>query len=498
MSGEAGGALLGGAILICAAPAILAGGAALAAGYGLIRGGVALAKYLSGRSEKKKYQKQIAVNNCSAELSAAYKNMLGVSARQEKQFEEFAGQLTQEMNSMGLRLSNLSKSSDDTAFLQKEVQNAHKALTAQLVQRSAEVRKSVLQESKAQLKACTKELEEDLTRKAKLETWSKKTAEHLALQKTLAAEALRDARASQQALKSIAQSSGNIGFQRQCAAIDAQLKSAEESYKAGMYQLAFSDAKNVVMQCAVLVSDHIRNEMETDMMIAEILAELETVYGEMEKGRKVRFTNRTNNRAVEADLNQFSQGMYAKMMHEIQKEIQKLMSAEPGTLSAYHLDELRRRTEEEIIPKAMHVMETAKTVMQQFYEREYALSVIAKHMEEQNYTVNWRAPVGGDPSQELVVNFVRENTGESVSVSLSSDAGAGDIADMALNIYSFTNGAEASEEKRQAFRRELMDALRKVGFGGSIDCLGEVNQSSDKTEYLSKNATLEKKTNTII
>ena len=49
MSGEAGGALLGGAILICAAPVILAGGAAVATGYGLIRGGVALAKYLLTR-----------------------------------------------------------------------------------------------------------------------------------------------------------------------------------------------------------------------------------------------------------------------------------------------------------------------------------------------------------------------------------------------------------------------------------------------------------------
>lgn len=262
-----------------------------------------------------------------------------------------------------------------------------------------------------------------------------------------------------------------------------------------MYQLAFSGAKNVIMQCAVLTTAHVRDELETDMMVSEILVMLETLYGEMEKGRKVSFVNQTNNQPVEADLNQFSQGAYVRTMREIQTEIQSVTS---GAKTVYELEEARRRAEEEIIPKAIHVMQTARTVMQQFYEREYALTIIAGHMKEQNYLVKWRAAAGGDPSQELVVNFIRESTGESISVSLSADANAGDIANMALSIHSFTNGVEASEAEREAFRRELMEALRASGFEGQIRCLGRPSQSSDKKEYLSKEETLNRKTRNII
>ena len=43
-----------------------------------------------------------------------------------------------------------------------------------------------------------------------------------------------------------------------------------------------------------------------------------------------------------------------------------------------------------------------------------------------------------------------------------------------------------------------MKALRDAGFEGNIECLGKENQSSDKTEYLSKEAIHKKKTKNII
>ena len=495
MSGEAGGALLGVAVLVAAAPLVLGVAAAGAAGYGLIRGGIALSKHHAKKSEERAQQKQLFINNCSAELSTTYSRIRGISEQQQREYAAFAEELAKEMESMGMRLSEITRSGNDTAFIEKEIRKAHQTLTTQLTCRTAEARKKIVRESRQQLKQCTAELESELNRKSKLEIWVKQTAESLAMQKSLAAEVIRDAKSSLEVLRTIAESSSEPGVKRQYAAVAEQLKNAESSQEAGMYQLAFSGAKNVIMQCAVLTTAHVRDELETDMMVSEILVMLETLYGEMEKGRKVSFVNQTNNQPVEADLNQFSQGAYVRTMREIQTEIQSVTS---GAKTVYELEEARRRAEEEIIPKAIHVMQTARTVMQQFYEREYALTIIAGHMKEQNYLVKWRAAAGGDPSQELVVNFIRESTGESISVSLSADANAGDIANMALSIHSFTNGVEASEAEREAFRRELMEALRASGFEGQIRCLGRPSQSSDKKEYLSKEETLNRKTRNII
>ena len=71
MSGEGGGALIGGVILIAAAPYILAGAAAVGAVVGLIKLGSAAA----GAAERHHHETELKVERCSEELSGVYSRL---------------------------------------------------------------------------------------------------------------------------------------------------------------------------------------------------------------------------------------------------------------------------------------------------------------------------------------------------------------------------------------------------------------------------------------
>ena len=494
MSGEAGGVVLGALVVVALAPYVLAAGAAAAVGYGIYKGSVAAGKQYQKKKEEEEKKKQAFINECSAELQSTYQQMFSISASQQKQFEDFKAGLDAELSEMGSQLEALAKSSSDVSFLQKKIDEAHAQLTATLKAKYSETGSAIVKESKAKLSECTATLESQLKAKNSLAVWASKTEQHMVMQKALASDALSNAKASIEALRVLADGNADISFKNKCIALENQLKKAQRSFDAQSYQMAFSAANTIITQCAVLTSEQLVNEAEIDLMTAHVLTLLEACYAEMEKNRFVEFENQKTGRIHKADLNQFSQGKYKGVMRKIRKEIEHITSS-PQTL--FTLEQALNRAENELIPEAQHWTETARRIMQKYFERDAALKAIAEYMEKQNYKVNWMAAAGKDPSQELVVNFTGPYNDETISLVLSSDATAGDVTQMALEVYSYSNGDPISEQERQRFRDLVTEALKEAGFVGELSCTGKLNESAENNDFRSREETQQKQTNAL-
>lgn len=492
MSGEAGGAILGIAAVVALAPVVLTAAAVGAVGYGLIRGGIALARHSARKAQERQARHELFVSECSADLSRTYDNMERIAQSQAASFQNLAGQMSDRMQTLGSELQKITSDHSHREMIDAGISGVTKQVSKTMTAGFQQLHDEMRQESSRQLAACTATLDASLEEQEELVRWADKTEAGLQMQKAAAAQLIRDAEASVRLIQSLSQRSGEPRFRQEALAVESALAKAKNAFSSGAYQAAFSSARSVIRQCAILSSEHVQRELEADALAAEAQMKLEALHAEMEKARLLVFRNesREDMREEHADLNQFTQGAYVRLMGEIDGKIKSLTPEQVGNMSIYELTELIKWVDDELTPRVRKTIESAGKNVKLYYEKLYALRVIQEYMYEQNYTVGWVAPAGGDPCQEIVVNFRNDITGESVSVTLDADAQAGDIVGMALNIYSYTNGQEASEEKREEFREKLMAALQEAGFTGRLSCTGSEGKSSQKTVYQRKDEVL--------
>ena len=104
MSGDIGGLLIGGPLLISIAPMIIAGATAVGVTYGAVKIGSALGKQAIKYSQEKKRQKQLVVDECSNELKSTYRQMQNVLQKETDSFERHAQAMSREYDAVSKQL----------------------------------------------------------------------------------------------------------------------------------------------------------------------------------------------------------------------------------------------------------------------------------------------------------------------------------------------------------------------------------------------------------
>ncbi len=488
MSGEAGGVIVGGMVALAVAPVIITGAAALGLAYGAIRLGGFLGKQALEYAAARKRENELKVVACSSQLENMYTQMRSVVREETDRHTRFAQEMGQYFSRMGADLQTMRAQGASVEELEKKLEISRKSMNAKLGEESAAFRSQIIAQGKAGLSQCVETIEKSNRERAELVRWADKSAAAQSMQRASAQDMLRDAEASCRLLQAMAESSKNSSFASQVQAVFATLQHSKTMMEQGMYQSAFSSARTVVRECAVLASEKVQNELEADMVAMELQARTEGLLEEMRAQRYVEFVDETKKvkKKVKADLCQFSQGKYKHMMETLET-LSARLAAEGPTASAYEMQQIARRFDTELEPEARRIVDRSYKVMRGYYERLHVLEVVADFMTQQDYKMDWAMPVGGDASQKLVVHFVQKSTNNTISVTLDNDVDSGDIARMAMEILTFYgSGRPVTEAEKKQLREDLNAALAKAGLGGQLACQGKVNQPSDQVQMNSK------------
>ena len=488
MSGEAGGAIIGGVLVVACAPYVIAGTAMIGLAYGTLKAAGYLGKHAWEYFEKRQREKELNVSQCSTQLEALYSQMRSVVNGQVTAHRDFAEQMSKQFETLGEELKEFVSDESSVEELERRIAAGRGVITQKLSEESKVIRKRIIEDGEKQLARCIETINQSNAEKEALVQWSDRTLAAAALQKSMAQEMLRDAEASYRVVESMAKSCSDATFQNQVSGIFAALQKARAMMDAQMYQGAFANAKTVIRESAIMASEHVQNELEMDMLAMEMRAKLEGLCEEMKAQRYIEFVDETkrNKKKVRVDLDHFSQGKYKKQIELLEEYIAKCSQ---GLSTVYEYERFRSQYEEEIEPETRHIIDFSQKIMRGYYDRMHVLEVVADFMTEQDYQMDWAMPAGGDASQKLVVHFVQKTTGNTVSITLDNDVASGDIAKMAMEILTFYgNDRPVTEAEKQELREHLNAALSRAGFGGVLGCKGQVNQPSARTEMDSKEA----------
>lgn len=494
MSGDSGGIILG----LVAAPVILAGAAVGGVAYGAVKAGGFLVRSAADYARRKRAEKAIVVNNCSAELDGMYQNMNLIMQQQAKTYQDLTLQTQQKLDAAANDLNRMAESAavPDLTALNQQISTSYEAVNQVIAGHCDTVREEVIAAGRSSLNACARTMEDAGRAKAELMDWKQQGEAARAQQKAMAHSSLRDAEASIRMMQQLAADAGDPGLQAQFDSLHSACQTARQNYDDGLYEAAFSGSRTVIRQVAMTVAAHQADRMELDYAAMNLQARLEGLIGEMERRRYVEYTaDVTPGEEYEEDLDEFSQGQYSAM----QALLEAKRSEYANPVSVYEVQKMTAEFETVLQPRAVRTMEVAQQVMLGYHEKLKVLDVVSEFMKGQNYTMDWAAPVGDDMSQKLVVHFANRVTGSAISVTLDNRAESGDIAKMALEVLTFyEGGSHVSEDQKKHLRTQLNQALREAGVMGSVECQGQVDKPSSKPTLNSEEGVLDEQVRRIL
>lgn len=478
MSGDAGGLI---AALVLA-PVVLAGAAVVGVAYGALHAGGYLLKGANNYAQKKKKEKQLVVDNCSAELDGIYRKMESVIQNQADAFSTLSAKTSAQIDRIAKELQAEANNAPaaDLAALNKTLDKARDAMTKSMHAHSEVVKTDILDKGREDLVRCAKALESADAAKADLVEWKTHNAAALAQQKAAAYDALRDARASVKLMQKLAAASRNDAFRLQTQTMEEACIDAGKKFVDGMYEASFTGSRAVIRQVAMNVASQQAEQLELDFAAMQLQARMEGLIAELEQRRYLHIPTASDcDEDLDEDLNDYSQGKYAEIQALLAKKLDEIRN--PANYTSVW--KMTQEFENELEPRATHIVEVSQQVMQGYHEKLRILDAVEEFMESQNYQMDWAAPVGDDMSQKLVVHFVNKQAKSSISVTLDSEATAGSVAKMAMEVLTFySNGNPVSEAEKAQLRQELNLTLKKAGVMGSISCQGQMNQPSSKPE----------------
>ncbi len=437
--------------------------------------------------QRRQREEQLALNNCSRELDSLYENMRNTVREERLANEAYQEQMANRFERIAEELNNIGTQQVTAEMLDSRIAQSRKQINAEYT-KQREAFKAQIDKGNAAISQTIAKIDQSNAEKQQLVQWEQQTAAAIQMQRAAAESALRDAEASVKLLKSMAESDGDIEFRRKAGSIEAAYNRARSMFDQSMYQGSFANARTVIRETAMTVSEHIQEQLEADVLENQLRARLEGLLEELAQRRFIVFNNgaRADKRQEKGDLYKFSQGKYKETVQSLEQQLE-VLDAKSGTLTGYELNKAIEEFDNETQPSAKRMVDKSVNIMRGYYERLIALDVIADFMTEQNYTMQWAAPVANDLSQKLVVNFRQNNTGNEISVTLDNDFDSGDLSKMAMEVLTFNgSGQPVSETEKQRLRSMLNKKLEQAGLKGNIACSGNVNRESDRKEYTSK------------
>ena len=488
MSGEGGGIIVGGLIMMAILPVVVGGAAVAATAYGayhLVRAGYRAAK----RSNERK---QLRVEQCSAGLSRMY-DELNQRMQEQRQVEN------------SLREKALKRI--EAAARDLETFRESKPSTEQMIRRTAAFREEmqrVFQDERQQeltliREKSSRDMQELISAAQRFSEsnsaavqWEQKTEAAKNMQRIYAEGLLRDAEASVRLASGMKGQYPGSSFDREVSVLETSLAAAKQSFESGMFQSSCAQAQAIVSNCARTLIEHEQSAMEIMEMQADLQALAEALEAEVKERRTVTFdlpdlrTKKT--RSVTEDLDDFSQGELEKLQNSIRSLTESLRSV---SVSRGELMKLRRQYD--VLRKnADTILTRSAQELVKHYDRMSALEVVADAMKEQNYTVDWALPEGDDPTQKLVVHFTNKVTGNTVSVTLDQDMDSRDVRRLTMEIlFYYDSGAPVPEAEKKRIRKYLDSKLNEAGFMADVaHCTGAIDQSCPDRTYADEEAVM--------
>lgn len=481
MSGDGGGILIGALFLVGALPYILAATAAVAAAIGVVKvGQVAFSAAVEHHNKT-----QLAVDECSAELSGLYSKLEAAVARQDQMGDAFFKKLDAEMSKVeaDARQAVEANREESVAAAEKVLRDVREQTSRALGEQRQTEMARIRREAKAETDQIMGELRRAQQVRVEAADWSLRTEAARAQQTALAQSLLRDAKASIKLLRTMANSDGDPAFSAKVAVLEGTLATAETSLSSGLLQVAATNAQQVITRSASLALEHEQDRSERDFARAAVRGRLEGLRAELTELEWMDYVDERFGHVTE-HMDDFTQGAFSRLMEDIDAELESISGDAGRLLSPEALDLKMLRVDNELVPRADAVVSTGHSRLAQFYERLHALSILEQHMKEQGYQCDWKQMAGGDATQKAVIHFTEPVTGNSIAVSLDDeDPGKAELDRMAMEVmFYFANGQVVTEPDKQRIREGMLEALAAEGLGGHIACTGAVGtESTDQT-----------------
>lgn len=473
MSGEGAGVIVGGVLLLGAIPIVIAGAAVVAAAAGAAAIGKAAVQGGMLLHERRK----LAIDECSAELSAFYRQVQGAIDAQNRFSQEYYANMQKQMDEMANEMRQAARNSE--SGLENRLQQA-KAVQKQAIGKARRTElERIRKETEAETGAALKVLQEAQRTKLELLDWKSTTAAAKAGQEALARDLLRDAAATVRLLESIGTS--DQAFRQRAASMGKVYQDAVQALERGGFQAAAAGAQQVVSRGASLALEHEAQQQERDAVRTVLTAQLEGLLAELDAHATLEFHDELYGK-IEESMDDFTQGEFGKVRCQVQGLLDELRSEEGQSYSAGKMQIMMEDVENELTGRVSGVLKAGRDMVLQYYQRLHALETVSEYMEEQGYEVEWIQPAGGDVTQKLVMNFREPQSGNTIALSLDGEAGAEDVGRMAMEVmFYYANGRPVTEEEKAAIRKGVLDALKEKGVGGELHCTGSVGQeASDK------------------
>lgn len=487
MSGDAGGLIFG----LLFAPVAIAAAGAVAVAYGVFKIGSALVGAAYNYAKQKHQEKQLTVNNCSAQLQSMYQDMQLSVENHAETFAKIAKETQSQLNAAAAAMQHQAETSAiaDMAALDTEVQKTQQAVQKAMANHRKEVQDKILTPGRQQLAAAAKALDNAEKVKAQLVNWKSKTAADRAMQQAMANDSLRDALASLNMMKNIADGSFSTGFKTDYATLKASYDQAKAHYDNGMYESAYSQGRMVIREVAAKTAAQQMDQMELDFAAMELQARMEGLIDEMARRRFITIpTDHAGKESYTEDLDEFSQGKYAQMQLLLKEKLAEISNP----ANHYQIQKMAQEFDAVLEPQSHKIMQVSQYVLAGYKERMKVLEVVKEFMESQNYSMNWAVSPNDDPSQKLVVNFTNAISNSSISITLDNRAETGDIANMTLEVLTYyDNGRPVTEEDKRKLRDRLNNALREAGVMGGATCQGQINLPSSQPQLSTEEGVLD-------
>ena len=476
MSGESGGIIIGGILMVGALGVVLTGAAA----YGAVRLGIAAAKAGVRAYTHHQQRKQMENMQVSQELNELYAKMQHALDNQAALSDKYRQDLAKELEQASVRLEEMARMDNQAVSnWQSKLDTAREALATKVRQNGKAHRDSIAAQTRAEMTQLIAETESAREALQRSVDWNSRQAEHVAMQKSLAATLLHDAAASVKLLASLDTGMTN-GFSSRVSVLKANMAAAQPHFDNGMWDLCAADCQDLIFRSARLALEQSQKQLEADEMRADLTARLEGLAAQLEACRHVQFLDEYLNEDVKEDLNDFSQGEYARLQQRIHELLTQIQSV---AMTTEQLQLLHSQINNTIEGNVNTVIATAHQRLLAYYQKMRTMEELTLHMERQNYTMDWACNPGDDPTQPLSVRFTNNASQNSVVVTLHDDMTATDMNRMLMDLdVFFANGRTMTEPEKQALRSHMTQALSAAGLQGNLACTGRVNQESARSE----------------
>lgn len=470
MSGEGGGAIVGGLLLVGALPYILVGVAIAGCAAGTVALGSAAVKAGLRHHER---NKQLKVEQCSRELSELYRRMQAAMERQDSLSEQYYRTVERQMARLSLQFQE--EGERDIGRLEEMIQQAKReSADAMGAVRLRELDR-IHREAQLELSQIRNDLEAMQKTKLELLNWEAERSAARTQQEALAQNILRDAKATLKLLRTLVGSSREEEFLRQVDAMERSYQTAGAALETGAFQQAAAGGQWIISRGAGLALEHAQKQQEADEILAALEVRLEGLKAELEAQQVVSFEDEFYG-PVKENLDEFTQGEFSVVLERIQALLDRVQGGEETPAL---LEQLLAEVENELVPHADQVVRIGMKKLLGYYERLHALQTISGYMRGQGYQISWVQPAGDDVTQELVVQFLEPVSGNTVSVALDEDVGAEDIGRMAMEVmFYYQNGRPLTENEKRFIREGMLDTLKSKGLNGALSCTGSVNQEA--------------------